>query len=324
LICQLPDGKTETIILQEVVHLPGWFNLISQCQIMDKDVKVEQVNHYGLNLYNRHGKLIATASQADWLFVLDRVLDRAPGSTEYTDINNDSCLLAHKTIGNASRPNAEKQMSWHRRLAHVSVKALMMLPKVVTYGLRMTGKCDCESCNKDKLTRKPFTRYTTSRVTEPLQLVHTDICGPLQTAIGGGRYMLLFIDDATRHIDEYILKYKSEALEKFEEWKALREKESGKQVKRFRTDGGGGEYTAKKSAEYLKSEGILKETTTPYTPQSNGVVERANLTIMERIRCMLDDAGLSKQYWAFAVSVVVYLKNRTPTRSVVGKTPYKA
>jgi hypothetical protein len=91
-------------------------------------------------------------------------------------------------------------------------------------------------------------------------------------------------------------------------------------VKRFRTDRGG-EYTSKKFAEYLKSEGILKETTTPNTPQSNGVVERVNRTIMERVRCMLDDAGLSKKYWAFAVSVAVYLKNRTPTQSVDSKTP---
>jgi hypothetical protein len=52
LICQLADGKTETIILQEAVHLPGSFNLISQSQIMDKDVKVEPVNPYGLNLSN--------------------------------------------------------------------------------------------------------------------------------------------------------------------------------------------------------------------------------------------------------------------------------
>jgi transposase InsO family protein len=107
--------------------------------------------------------------------------------------------------------------------------------------------------------------------------------------------MLLFIDDATRHTDEYILKYTLEALEKFKELKALREKELDKQVKRFRTDGGG-EYTSKKFAEYLKSEGILKEMTTPYTPQSNGIVEQANHKIMARVRCMLDDAGLSKTY----------------------------
>jgi hypothetical protein len=213
-------------------------------------------------------------------------------------------------------------MLWHRRLARVGLKALEILPKVVTDAPRMTGKCDCQSSIKCKLARNPFTP-TTSRATEPLHLVHWDICGPLETAIIGGRYMLLFINDATRHTDEYILKYKSEALEKFKELKVLRENESGKQVKRFRTDGGG-EYTSKKFAEYLKSEGILKEMTTPCSPQSNGVVERANRTIMERVRCMLDDAGLSKKYWAFAVSEAVYLKHRTPTGSVVGKTPYEA
>jgi len=51
--------------------------------------------------------------------------------------------------------------------------------------------------------------------------------------------MLLFIDDTTWYRNEYILKYKSEALEKFKEWKALSRMESGKQVKRFRTHGGG-------------------------------------------------------------------------------------
>jgi transposase InsO family protein len=135
--------------------------------------------------------------------------------------------------------------------------------------------------------------------------------------------MLLCIDAAMRHTHEYLVKYKSEALEKFKKWKALREKESGKQVKRFRTDGGG-EYTSKTFAEYLESEGILKEMTRPYTHCTNGVVERANRTIMERVRCILDDARLSKKYWTFAVSFAVYIKNRTPTRSVVGKTPYVA
>ena len=90
LTCQLPDGKTEMIILQEVVGLPASFNLISQSQNMDKDVKVGTVNHYGLNLSIRHGKLIANAPQIDGQLVLDRVLDRAPESTEYTDMNNDS------------------------------------------------------------------------------------------------------------------------------------------------------------------------------------------------------------------------------------------
>jgi len=246
------------------------------------------VNHYGINLYNSHAKLIGTAPQVNGLFILDR----APESTEYTDVDN-SCLLALKTTEHASRHDAEKRMLCHRRLAHIGLKGLEILP-TVTDAPKMTGKCDCESCIKCNSSRKPFT-HTTFWAIEPLQLVHSDICGPLETAIGGGQYTLLFIHDATRHTDEYILKYKLEALEKFKEWKALRENESGKQVKRFRTDGGG-DYTSKKFAEYLKSEGILKKTTAPYTPQSNGVVEWANCMNMKRIRCILDDAWLSKKY----------------------------
>jgi len=136
-------------------------------------------------------------------------------------------------------------MLWHRRLAHVGPKALDILPKAVANAPKMTRKCHCGSCIVRKLARKPFTPNMTSRATEPLQLVHLDICGPQETAIGSGRYMLLFIDNTTRHTDQYILKYMLEALEKFREWKALREKKSGKQVTRFRTDGGG-EYTSKK------------------------------------------------------------------------------
>jgi len=180
LICQLPDGKTETIIHQEVVHLPGSFNLISQSQIMDKDVKVEQVNHYGLNLDNCHCNMIATPPQVDGLFILDR----APESTEYTDID-DSCPLGPKTTGHASRHDAEKRILWHCCLANVGLKALEIL-LTITHATRVTGKCDCESCIMCKLVRKPFTP-TTSRPTEPLQLVHSDICGPHGTAIGGGQ-----------------------------------------------------------------------------------------------------------------------------------------
>ena len=92
-----------------------------------------------------------------------------------------------------------------------------------------------------------------------------------------------------------LLNYKSEALAKFKEWKVVSAQESGKQVKRFPPDGGC-EYTPKKFAEYLESEGITKEMTMPSSPQSNAVVEWANCTILEHVQCMLDDAGLSNKY----------------------------
>jgi transposase InsO family protein len=87
------------------------------------------------------------------------------------------------------------------------------------------------------------------------------------------------------------------------------------QAKRFRTDGGG-EFTSKRFLEYLRDLGIRKETTTPHSPQSNGVVERANRTILERVRSMLADAGLSKRYWAEASMTAVYVKKVSPTRAL--------
>ena len=162
-----------------MVHLPGSFNLISQSQIIDKDIKVEPVNQYGLSLYNRHGKLIANAPDVDRLFVVDQ----APESTEFTDIH-DSWLRALKTTGHGSRQDAEKRMLWPRRLAHLGLKAFEILA-TITDPPRIPGKCDCPSCIKCKLARKPVTP-TTSRATQPLELGHSDICGPLETAIGGG------------------------------------------------------------------------------------------------------------------------------------------
>ena len=103
--------------------------------------------------------------------------------TELTDID-DSCLLALMTPWNASRIYAEMQMLWHRRLAHVSLQVLEIMP-MITDAPGLTGKWNCDSCIKCKFVCKLFTP-TTSRATEPLQLGHSDKCSPLETAIRGG------------------------------------------------------------------------------------------------------------------------------------------
>lgn len=61
-----------------------------------------------------------------------------------------------------------------------------------------------------------------------------------------------------------------------------------------------------------------------YTPEQNGVAERANRTIVEKARSMLKEAGLSIKYWAEAVNTAVYLKNRSPTKAVQDMTPEEA
>ena len=70
-----------------------------------------------------------------------------------------------------------------------------------------------------------------------------------------------------------------------------------KKVGQFRTECGG-EYASRAFLEYLRGEGIRKETTTPYTPQSNGTSEHANLTIIEMAKAMMSGASAPKHYWA--------------------------
>jgi len=91
--------------------------------------------------------------------------------------------------------------------------------------------------------------------------------------------LLLFTDDFTRYKVGYALKKKSDALKCFKEYKALVEKLHGKPIQKLRTDGGG-KYTSNEFCHFLREEGIEAQRTTPYTPQSNGVSERANRTII--------------------------------------------
>jgi len=67
--------------------------------------------------------------------------------------------------------------------------------------------------------------------------------------------------------------------------------------------------------------GIKRETTTPYTPEQNGVAERKNRTIMEAVRAMLHDQSLPKFLWAEAANTTVYVQNRCPHQALGSKTP---
>lgn len=74
--------------------------------------------------------------------------------------------------------------------------------------------------------------------------------------------------------------------------------------------------------EYLRNSGIIHETTAPYSPDQNGVAERANRTIMERVKAILAEAKLDKRLWMEIADTIVYLKNRSPT-SAVATIPFE-
>jgi hypothetical protein len=82
-------------------------------------------------------------------------------------------------------------------------------------------------------------------------------------------------------------------------------------IETLRSDNGG-ECTSQAFSKFLQAHNVSNELTVPYTPQENGVFDRANRTIVEQARAMLHDVDLPIRFWAKAVSTAIYLKNRSP------------
>lgn len=100
------------------------------------------------------------------------------------------------------------------------------------------------------------------------------------------------------------------------------EKETGRKISKLRSDNAK-EYISKEFNNYLESQGIKRQLSVEYTPQQNGVAERANRTIVEMARAMLIKSNVPKGLWAEAVNTAVFLRNRCPSRANNSITPYE-
>eukprot|EP00253_Pinus_taeda_P027661 PITA_27661 len=170
--------------------------------------------------------------------------------------------------------------------------------------------------------RDEFPLHVNRKERDILELVHIDICGPMQTRSLGVAYcFLLFTDDCTRF--SWVLSKKSQAFQYFKEFKSMIENQTGKKIKILRSDQGG-EYRLGEFMNFCKQHGIIQQFTVPHTPQQNGVAERKNRTLVECARSMLQDKGISNVLWAEAINTAVYLKNRSPTKCLGFKTPFEA
>ena len=148
--------------------------------------------------------------------------------------------------------------TWHRRFGHAGKEALRNLPKNVK-GVDHVDPPDdapCEGCAFGKSHRLPFPP-SEKRAAEVLELIHTDLDGPMRTPSVGKGYLYIasFIDDKSGLAVAYYLKHKSDAVKAFDSFKAWAETQTGKKIKRVRSDRGG-EYLSAEFLEHLCSAGI--------------------------------------------------------------------
>ncbi|GKC15501.1 retrotransposon protein, putative, ty1-copia subclass [Tanacetum coccineum] len=139
-------------------------------------------------------------------------------------------------------------------------------------------------------------------------------------SLGGKRYFLSIIDDYSRRAWVYILRFKHETFEKFKEWKQLVENHTGRTVKKLRTNNGL-EFCNREFKQLCIESGIARHLTVAGTPQQNGLAERMNRTLLDKVRCLLIQSGLPKTFWVEATCKAAYLINRSPSTTIEKKTP---
>nr|GEU71132.1 zinc finger, CCHC-type [Tanacetum cinerariifolium] len=201
-------------------------------------------------------------------------------------------------------------------IRHVHYKRMLEMSKDDLIPVIDENPKKCTTCILTKITRKPFESITRKSVI--LELIHSDLCDFHATpSLGNKKYVITFIDDASRFCYVYLLHAKDEALDKFRIYKTEVELQQNDLIKTLRTDRGG-EY----DLVFFQYVGIIHETTSPCAPQQNGVVERKNRALKKIVNSMLSYSGLSEGLWGEAMLTACYLLNRIPNKRNK-TTPYE-
>jgi hypothetical protein len=171
-----------------------------------------------------------------------------------------------------------------------------------------------------KLPRDRAPKKRTTFTTHKLQLIHTDLCGPLPiTSRSGNKYILTFIDDFSRKTWLYFLSDKAQTLDCFKQFRALVETPTLR-IGTLRSDRGG-EYLSTSFNSYCSTHGITRQLTAGYAPHQNGIAERKNRTLLEGICSVVTGTKIPKALWEEIARTVNYIQNRCPTKALKLQTP---
>lgn len=300
-------------VVTEVFYVPELKNhLLSIGQLQEKGLTVSFKSN-NCNIYHpSKGLIIQAAMTPNRVFVLVSEARMTGGS-----IKSEVCLHTSHDVAKL----------WHQRFGHLGYKGLKTLQqKEMVTGLPEINETEevCTDCLKGKQHRDSFPKKSKWRASKKLELIHSDLCGPITPMSNSHkRYFICFIDDYTRKAWVEFLNVKSDAFSAFKLFKSHVEKETGHDIKCLRTDRGG-EFNSNEFNKFCKENGIRRHLTAAYTPQQNGVAERKNRTVMNMVRCLLSQKGMPKTFWPEAVNCSFYLLNRCPTLSLKDMTPEEA
>ncbi|GJW27482.1 zinc finger, CCHC-type containing protein [Tanacetum coccineum] len=289
---EFSSGKTVTLF--NVLYVPKLRKNLVSGPVLNK-CGYKQVYESDKYILSKCGVFVGFGYYNNGMFMLN--LNKVPDDSDSVYMSSSS------TVVNSSL--------WHARLGHVHYKRMLEMSKDDLIPAIDENLKKCTTCMLTKITRKPFQSITRKSVI--LELIHSDLCDFHATpSLGNKKYVITFIDDASRFCYVYLLHAKDEALDKFRIYKTEVELQQNDLIKTLRTDRGGEYY----DPVFFQSVGIIHETTAPYTPQQNGVAKRKNRALKEMVNSTLSYSGLSEEFWGEAMAAV---RVPNPKRKTLGE-----
>lgn len=300
----LGNNLTNNVNLNNALYVPDLrTNLMSVGKITDYGHTVTFDKEQAI-VKNQVGRTLMTAKRINNLY--------------YINNKNENC-------NKISQPEKLNQTEiWHQRFGHLNIADLKDLAnKKRALGIKLSGELNpCVTCTMGKMTQNPFPS-SQNRSKDMLEIVHTDLCGPMRVeSRNGNRYCLTFIDDYSRWCEVVFIKHKNQVLTEFQKFKNQFENQTGRKIKSLQSDNGT-EFCNKEFDEFLETSGIKRRLTVPHTPQQNGVAERKNRTLLDMARCMLIQSKLPPSFWAEAMHTANHIRNRCPSKILNGSTPFE-
>lgn len=292
-----------TLTANEVLYVPGMAdNLISVSKLTDSGIVVTFSGN-GCTAY-KGSRFVFSGSKESGIY---RLCAEAVPITEIAQsVKKSDCTL------------------WHRRLGHINFDCLISMSQEEAVGglpVMQREHHVCEDCLTANQPRTPFKSINKARRQEVLELIHADLSGPFPVpSLGGSKYAMVIVDDCSRRASVYFLNHKDEAAVNIKDYVRQAELQTGKRVKRLRTDNGG-EFLGAELRGFLANKGIIHERTAPHSPAQNGVAERMNRTLVEAARSLLTDSKLPDEFWAEAMNTAAYVRNRCGKKMLEGKVP---
>jgi hypothetical protein len=176
-------------------------------------------------------------------------------------------IVSGQSVQTLAQDATRSNELWHKILGHIHYKSLPDIQKMVCGmpSIYLSKNEICKGCMLGKNVKKAFPRID-NRAQGILYMVHSDVCGPMSSpSLSGCLYYVIFIDDYSRKCWIYFLKDNSDTFDKFKEYKAFIEKQTGKHIKILRTNNGGG-IESLQFEDFCKLAGIKRQFTVPYNP----------------------------------------------------------